>query len=81
MRKNNKHSPSYKFTAVIVRGEKLYVARCLEVDVVSQGRTIEAAKENLKEAVELYIESFGLPQPKGKTAESFVTPLEISLTK
>ena len=48
-----------KITAVITRDGYLYVAKCVELEVVSQGRTVEEAKENLKEAVELYIESFG----------------------
>ena len=48
-----------KFTSVITKENKWYVAHCLELGVVSQGKTIESAKKNLKEAVELYIESFG----------------------
>ncbi len=50
------------FTATIKKGEKQYVAICHEVDVVSQGYTIEEALNNLKEAVELYIEEEGMPQ-------------------
>ena len=48
-----------RFTAVITREEKWYVAHCVELGVVSQGKTIEQAQANLKEAVELYLESFG----------------------
>ena len=48
-------------TAVIRKGEKQYVALCPELDVVSQGYTVEEALRNLKEAVELYIEEMGLP--------------------
>ena len=48
-----------KFTAVITKEENWYVAHCVELGVVSQGKTIEEAKANLKEAVKLYIESFG----------------------
>jgi len=48
-----------KFTAVIAREEDWYVAHCIELGVVSQGHTIEEAQANLKEAVELYLESFG----------------------
>jgi len=54
-----------RFTAVITKEGKWYIAHCVELGVVSQGRTIEEAQANLKEAVELYIESFGredLPQ-------------------
>jgi len=49
------------FTAVIKKGEKQYVALCPELDVVSQGDTIETALNNLKEAVELYVEEMGVP--------------------
>jgi predicted RNase H-like HicB family nuclease len=48
-----------RFNAVITREEKWYVAHCVELGVVSQGKNIEEAKDNLKEAVELYLESFG----------------------
>jgi len=50
------------FTAVIKKGEKQFVALCQELDVVSQGPTVEKALENLKEAVELYIEEMGIPE-------------------
>ncbi|MBI4439561.1 type II toxin-antitoxin system HicB family antitoxin [Candidatus Woesearchaeota archaeon] len=57
------------FTAIIRKGEKQYVALCPEVDIVSQGYTVEESLSNLKEAVELYIEEMGLPQEfKGKEA-------------
>jgi predicted RNase H-like HicB family nuclease len=48
-----------QFTAIVKKGEKQYVALCLEVDAVSQGRTVESALRNLKEAVERYIEEMG----------------------
>jgi len=53
---------SYKFTTIITQEGKWYIARCLELGVVSQGKTIEKAQENLKEAVELYLED----RPKDK---------------
>lgn len=58
-----------RFTAVITKEEKWYVAHCIELGVVSQGKTIEDAQANLKEAVELYLESFGtedLPESMGE---------------
>ena len=42
-------------TAAVHREEDWYVAQCLEVDVASQGRTIDEALANLAEAVELYL--------------------------
>jgi len=50
------------FTAVIKKGEKQFVALCPELDVVSQGYSVEEALANLKEAVELYIEEMGVPE-------------------
>ncbi len=50
------------FTAIIKKGERQYVALCPELDVVSQGYTVEEALKNLKEAVELYIAEMGLPE-------------------
>ena len=50
------------FTAIIRKGEKQFVALCSELDVVSQGYTVEEALKNLKEAVELYIEEMGIPE-------------------
>ncbi|HUV86379.1 MAG TPA: type II toxin-antitoxin system HicB family antitoxin [bacterium] len=57
-----------RYNAVITREGKWYVARCIELGVVSQGTTVEEAQANLKEAVDLYIESFGdedLPEDSG----------------
>lgn len=53
---------SQVFTAVVHREGKLYVAECPEVGTVSQGHTIEEAVVNLKEATELYLEKFPLPE-------------------
>ena len=47
-------------TAIIKKGEKQYIALCPELDVVSQGFTVEEALIHLKEAVELYIEEMGV---------------------
>ena len=60
---------SKRFTAVITKEKKWYVAHCVELGVVSQGKTIEEAQANLKEAVELYLESFGtkdIPESSGE---------------
>ena len=46
----------YKSTIVISKDGKWFVARSLELGVVSQGKTIDEAKKNLQEAVELYLE-------------------------
>ncbi len=51
---------SNSFTAIIRKGEKQFIALYPELDVVSQGYTIEEELTNLKEAIELYIEEMGL---------------------
>lgn len=45
------------FTGVIVKQGKSFTSLCLELDVASQGDTIQAAKESLVEAAALYLES------------------------
>jgi predicted RNase H-like HicB family nuclease len=49
-------------TAVLYQEGDLYVAECPEIGTVSQGHTIEEAIASLKEATELYLEEFPLPQ-------------------
>jgi len=44
------------FTAILEKEGDLYVALCPELDVASQGTTVEEATANLKEAVELFLE-------------------------
>ena len=42
----------------------MFIAECPEIGTVSQGRTIEKAIENLKEATELYLEEFPVEEKK-----------------
>jgi len=60
--------------AVIRRDEDMYVAECPEVGTASQGKTIEEAVKNLKEATELYLEEF----PLKITDRSFITTFEVT---
>ncbi|MBI5190544.1 MAG: type II toxin-antitoxin system HicB family antitoxin [Nitrospirae bacterium] len=46
--------------ALITREKDWYIARCPELSVTTQGATIDEARANLDEAVEIYIESFGV---------------------
>jgi predicted RNase H-like HicB family nuclease len=54
-------SASQTFTAAVHRAEDWYVAQCLEVDVASQGHTIDEALANFAEAVALYLEEVDDP--------------------
>lgn len=51
-----------RFTAAVTHEGSWYVARCLEVDVASQGGSADEALANLKEALELYFENEPLPE-------------------
>ena len=66
---------TYKSTVVIRKEGKWFVARSLELGVTSQGRTIEEAKKNLTEAVELYLEDM----PKSKNILAREMPLVTSI--
>ena len=68
-----------EFTAVIKKGEKQFVALCPEVDVASQGLSVETALANLKEAVALYIEEMGLPEGLNKS-RAIVTSFAVNST-
>src|SRR5207237_6593737 len=50
-----------QFTAAITHEGDWYVARCLQVEVASQGESVESALANLREALELYFEDELLP--------------------
>jgi predicted RNase H-like HicB family nuclease len=57
-------------TAVLHEEQGIYIAECPEVGTVSQGSSIEEAIANLKEATELYLEEFPLPE-KGAILDEF----------
>ncbi len=61
------------FTAIIQKEEDMYVAKCPEVGTVSQGRTIEEAVRNLKEATEAYLEEM----PYKATFKPIMTTFEV----
>lgn len=67
-----------RYTAVIVKEENWYVAHCLELGVVSQHKTVEEAKTNLKEAVELYLESFDDEELPAPADEAMLYYLEVA---
>jgi len=70
----------YTFTALIEQEDDMYVALCPELDVASQGNTIEKAKTNLMEAVELFLETASKSEIKKRLHnEVFVTRLEVAV--
>ena len=69
--------PKTSFTAILEKEGELYVALCPELDVASQGHTVEEATANLKEAVELFLECADPAEISGRQhGEVFVTRFE-----
>lgn len=66
---------SIKYNVIIQKEESWYVAKCLDNNIASQGKTIEEAMANLKEALELYMQDEEPVKPK----EIFITTLEVAV--
>lgn len=64
-------------TAAITQEDDLFVARCLDVEVASQGSNIEDALANLCEALELYFEDHEAPDTE---TQPIVAPVRVSLS-
>jgi predicted RNase H-like HicB family nuclease len=67
-----------RLTAIIQREGDGFVALCPELDVASQGDTIETARENLREALELFFECASAEELQQRMGgDVFVTQLEV----
>jgi predicted RNase H-like HicB family nuclease len=68
------------FTAIIERAHgDWYVAMCPELDVASQGTTVSEAKENLREALDLFFECASPEEIKERTRNDvYVTQVEVA---
>jgi predicted RNase H-like HicB family nuclease len=67
-------------TAIIEREGDGYVGLCPELDIASQGDTIETARNNLQEAVELFFETADPSEiERRRHSEVFVTRLEVEV--
>ncbi len=68
------------FTALLQREGDGWVALCPELDVASQGGTIEQARGNLREAVELFLESATEAEMRQRLhTETYLTALEVNV--
>jgi predicted RNase H-like HicB family nuclease len=71
-------STTRRLTAIIEREEDSYVALCPELDIASQGDTIEQARANLVEALTLFFETASPPEVERRLhSEIFVTQVEV----
>jgi len=63
--------------AIFQNDGEWFIARCLDLPVTTQGRTLVAAKKNLQEAVELYLETWGEPDEGQSLKEVYLTQIEV----
>lgn len=69
-----------KLTAIIEKEGDGYVALCPEVDVASQGATIDEARKNIKEALELFFETASAEEINTRLHEEvYVTNVEVAV--
>lgn len=67
-----------QLTAIIEREEGGYVSLCPELDIASQGDTIEEARMNLREALELFFETASPNEIQSRLhQEVYVTTVEV----
>lgn len=67
-------------TGVIHKDDDVYVAPCPELDIASQGTTLEEARANLVEAVELFFESASNAEIGSHlNGNVYVTPIEVKV--
>jgi predicted RNase H-like HicB family nuclease len=69
-----------QLTAIIEREGNGFVSLCPELDIASQGNTIEEARNNLQEALELFFETASPEEVKQRLHEEvYITRLEVAV--
>ncbi len=69
-----------RLTALIEREGDGYVSLCPELDIASQGDTVESARDNLREALELFFEAASAEEIKQRLREEvFITHVEVAV--
>lgn len=70
----------HQLTAIIEREDNGFVALCPQLDIASQGASVEEARENLREAVELFFECAPPEEVQQRLhGEIYVTQLEVAV--
>lgn len=71
---------THRMTAIIQAEGEGFGALCPELDVCSQGATVEEARENLREALELFLETAPVEEVSRRlSSEVYVTQLEVGI--
>jgi Uncharacterized conserved protein len=69
-----------RLTAIIEREGSGYVSLCPELDIASQGETVEQARDNLREALDLFFECASPEEIKSRLkSELYVTQVEVAV--
>jgi predicted RNase H-like HicB family nuclease len=69
-----------RLTAIIEREGAGYVSLCPELDIASQGDTVEQARDNLREALDLFFECASPDEIKSRLkSELYVTQVEVAV--
>jgi predicted RNase H-like HicB family nuclease len=69
-----------KLTAIIEREGAGFVSLCPELDIASQGDTVEHARNNLQEALELFFETASAQEIEHRLrGEIFITQVEVAV--
>ncbi|TVR65758.1 MAG: type II toxin-antitoxin system HicB family antitoxin [Spirochaetaceae bacterium] len=70
------------FTALIQREDDMFVALCTDLDIASQGASIAEARENLKEAVELFLEEASEAEiAEPIHTEQYISSIEVAVAE
>lgn len=69
-----------RFTAIIEREDDAFVALCPELDVASQGSSVDEARANLQEAIALFLETASPAELQRRLkGEIYVTQIEVAI--
>ena len=70
------------FTALIQREDDMFVSLCTELDIASQGTSIAEARENLKEAIELFLEEASETEIAERIhTEQYISNIEVAVAE
>jgi predicted RNase H-like HicB family nuclease len=70
-----------RYTALIEREGDAFVALCPELEIASQGSTVEEARSNIVEAIELFLETASPEEVRTRTrGEVYITSVEVTRT-
>ena len=72
-------SMNYTLSAIIDHEGDWYVAHCPEMDITSQGKSVEEARENLHEAVQLFLQTADPKEIPNLTEPPFITTFKVAI--